>query len=325
MPRFWIDLIKSASRDATSSARLARFRWGSGGVKVLVKGIVRLCSLGELREPLSPMSEARSQGKHYTVKFVHGNKPRGVECLLCGLIGDLDYVKGKVCTPSPTATVSDGCAASEDPDMLASLAIVKSHEAEADRRMAEELQELQAVETELVQLHLLQQLDAEELLLQGLLNEQRALNLQAAKAADYRNRLSLLDPVNPSPEKARPENPAPENPAPENPNPENPTPENPQPENRSPENPSPENPTPENPLPENPSPRELFPNSPNPEPVVTDRILAKKPAISKLCGGSSDSVVLDTKPSVDLPYGSLDGMGWDAWFVSRICTYALLF
>ena len=55
-----------------------------------------------------------------------------------------------------------------------------------DRRMAEELHALQVEEAQLSQHLLLQQLEAEEMILQGLLNEQRALQLAekyAAKAA----------------------------------------------------------------------------------------------------------------------------------------------
>ena len=262
------------------------------------------------------MSSARSQGKHYTVKFMYQNKPRGVECLICGLIGDLEYVKGKACSPSPTPTVSDDRAATDDG--VLSLDIVKSHQEAQDRRMAQELQELQAMQAELEQLHVLQELEAEELLLQGLLNEQRACNLQAAKAAAYKAQLAVLDPVKPSPE-----NPSPENPSPENPRPKNPIPENPSCENPRPKDPSPKNRTiPENPSPENPGPRVLFPDTPSPT-VVTNPILDKKPVFTKLCEGSSESLLVDTKPSFELPYGALDCMGWDVCFVS-CCLYIWL-
>ena len=270
------------------------------------------------------MSEARSQGKHYTVKFVHKNQPRGLECLICGLIGDVDYIKGKACTPSPTTTASDGDYAATD-DRDTNLDILKSHQEAEDRESArhlQELQELQAVQAELEQLHVLQELEAEEILLQGLLNQQRAQALQAAQAAKYKERLSLLDPVEPKPEVPSPENPRTKNPSPENPRTKNPSPEkpltkNPSPEkphteNPSPENPHTENPSPENPHTENPSaegagPKVLFPDEP-----ITKPILDKRPVFSKQCEGSSESV-LPKKPSLELPYGALDGKGLGSW------------
>ena len=238
----------------------------------------RLPSLGELKEPLSPMSLCKSEGRHYTVKFVQGRKCRGVECLLCGLIGDLEFVKSKPCTPSPaspTPTVRD-----EDVchDISRDEDIARAHQLENDRRMAEELQELAATQAELERLTLLQQLDAEELLLEGLLNEERALNLQKIKAAQYNSRLS--NPVNTIAETPSTEAPSPENPS------------------RT-ETPSPENPSrTETPSPADPSPRILFPDNVSPPPI-----LDKKSAMSKLAGGSSDSVV--ASKSFDVPFGTL--------------------
>ena len=228
---------------------------------------------------MSPMSQCKSEGKHYTVKFVQGGKCRGVECLICGLIGDLEFVKGKTCTPSPaspTPTVRDEDVChdtSRDED------IARAHQLENDRRMAEELQELAATQAELERLTLLQQLEAEELLLEGLLNQERALHLQKIKAAQYQSRLS--NPVNTIAETPSTEAPSPGNPSGT--------------ETRSPENPS----RTETPSPADPSPRVLFPESVSPPPI-----LAKKPAISKLPGGSSDSVVAST--SSGLPFGTLD-------------------
>ena len=50
-------------------------------------------------EPLSPMSDCRSKGLHYAVKYIREKRAAGVECLLCGLIGPLENLKKVACLP----------------------------------------------------------------------------------------------------------------------------------------------------------------------------------------------------------------------------------
>ena len=140
-------------------------------------------------EPLSPMSSCKSKGLHYTVK----DERSGFACLLCGLAGDLDMIKSKRCqTCEAPATKLDFQETNEAP--------VSTREAQEalDREMAWQLQHLKNLETleaqeaelkilhkqesEIEQLLTLQQLESEEMVLQALLNEQRALAL-AEKAS----------------------------------------------------------------------------------------------------------------------------------------------
>ena len=123
--------------------------------------ILWLCVLARshsLGEPLSPQSDARAKGLHYTVK----ERRYGYECLNCGLLGDISYIKASPCKPFLTT--------SPNPQEEA-----WQHQMAMDEKMAQELQQLQQEEAELEQLILLQQLEEEELKLQELLNEQRAL------------------------------------------------------------------------------------------------------------------------------------------------------
>ena len=258
-----------------------------------------------LGEPLSPMSQCKSEGKHYTVKFVHESRTRGVECLICGLIGDLEYVKSKACSPSPTATTRDPSPTAtlkDDDEIACDAEIARAHQEECDRRMAAELAELHATQAELEQLSLLQQIETEELLLQGLLNQQKAQELQKIKAAAYKKR---LDEMKPSTETSRSENPSPSNPSTETPRPENPSPANPTPEIPKP---SLKTSSPESSSTPNPSPRVLFPEQPS----TLELKIAKKPLISIVPRGSSDSLLsaADTSAAVpSMPFGTLDCRG----------------
>ena len=146
------------------------------------------------------MSSCKSKGVHYTVKDARN----GFACLLCGLAGDLDMMK------------SNRCEACEAPatklDFQEAKGEVRGSTRAAqeamDRKMAWELQhlnnlreleiqeaelrELHKQETEIEQLLTLQELEHEEMLLQALLNEQRALALaeQVSHARDLEARSS---------------------------------------------------------------------------------------------------------------------------------------
>ena len=144
--------------------------------------IYSVSQLPSLGEPLSPMSDCRQKGRHYTVKFIYNGRPNGVECMLCGLVGDLEYVRQKPCTPEKT---SDKAREEEwnklDMDHQLALAAAKDEleraNSELDRQRAIELEQLHKEEANLQQLLLLEQLEVEELALASLLNKQRALRL----------------------------------------------------------------------------------------------------------------------------------------------------
>ena len=299
MPRFFF-VREPADQDTASSAKLC---WRYSRVHVVAYDI-RATDLHKysLGEPLSPMSQCKSEGKHYTVKFLHESRARGVECLICGLIGDLEYVKSKACTPSPTATTREPSptATLKDEDETAfDTDIARAHQEEADRRMAEELAELHATQAELEQLTLLQQLDAEELLLQGLLNEQRALELEKVKAARYK---AVCDGLEPNSETPKPLKPTPEIPKPS---------------------------SPESSSPSDPSPRVLFA-----DPVIPENKIAKKPLISIVPRGSSDSLLSAADASAvvpSMPFGALDcrglhgiGLWKDQTSVEYACMHAYI-
>ena len=139
---------------------------------------LQICILGA--EPLSPKSDARAKGLHYTVK----ERRYGYECLLCGLLGDIGYIRSSPCKLKDDFVPAD--------EHAKALEIQRKHQEDNDRKMAKELQELWEEETRLEQMLILQQLQHEEMVLEGLLNEQRALNLAerlaekvaSSKAAD---------------------------------------------------------------------------------------------------------------------------------------------
>ena len=140
------------------------------------------------------MSECKSRGVHYTVKNVKNNETYGVECLICGKTGDLEEVRSLPCTPaSPEellrAVVCDASAARE--------LQLKLDQEEMDQRLALELRALEEQEVELARLQqqqqrqqahkeqqeLLDMLLTEECYLQGLLREQKVLQMEKELAA----------------------------------------------------------------------------------------------------------------------------------------------
>ncbi|CAE7240985.1 unnamed protein product [Symbiodinium sp. CCMP2456] len=151
------------------------------------------------------MSDCRSKGLHYTVKYIRDKRASGVECLLCGLIGTLDTVKKVPCLPSSPGSADKGPEtvaapthaeqACQDADALASAELqFREWQEIEDRKCAEELAELQRQEAELEQMVLLQKLQAEEAELEALLLEQRALALAERTVAK-----KLFDDTTPEP------------------------------------------------------------------------------------------------------------------------------
>ncbi|CAE7754377.1 unnamed protein product [Symbiodinium sp. CCMP2592] len=136
------------------------------------------------------MSDCRSKGLHYTVKNIRDKRTAGVECLICGLCGDLDKLKRLPCLAEPADKEPEPAVLTCDEKAAQDAAAVASAESEfrrlqetEDRKVALELMELQRQEAELEQMVLLHQLQTEEAVLQGLLNEQRALALAEAAVA----------------------------------------------------------------------------------------------------------------------------------------------
>ena len=54
---------------------------------------------GNLGEPASPMSQCKSKGIHYFVK----DRRHGFTCLICGMSGDLDFIKRVPCNSAATS------------------------------------------------------------------------------------------------------------------------------------------------------------------------------------------------------------------------------
>ena len=123
-------------------------------------------------EPLSPQSDARAKGLHYTVK----ERRYGYECLICGLLGDIRWIRASPCKPKDAPVIPETGPPEEHHDM-------KARQELQDEAMARELHQLQVEEQELQQMLMLQQLEHEEMVLQCLLNEKRALELAEANAA----------------------------------------------------------------------------------------------------------------------------------------------
>ena len=142
-------------------------------------------------EPLSPQSDARAKGLHYTVK----EKRYGYECLICGLLGDIRWIRSSPCHPKDAPVVNPVVPESSPHDDLQAKALQESQDCE----MARELYKLQVEEQELQQVLMLQQLQHEEQMLQALLNEQRALKLAEVAASKALN--------NSAPEKPTPNEP----------------------------------------------------------------------------------------------------------------------
>ncbi|CAE7529160.1 PRX [Symbiodinium sp. CCMP2456] len=132
-----------------------------------------LLALAILGEPLSPMSDSRAKGLHYTVK----DRRSGYACLICGLAGDIRMIRSEECLP--------GKVSPERMDMdPTTKSIHRQTQIEFDekvaREMAKELEQLQAQAVELEQMKILHDLEMEELQLEGLFQQQRALKLHEA-------------------------------------------------------------------------------------------------------------------------------------------------
>ena len=120
---------------------------------------------------MSPESDARKRGQHYMVKELR----YGFECLICGLLGDISWIRSSPCKPkevvSPTTT-------EEVRDLEAVEEEKRKAQEEFDRKMAKELHTLQLEEAELQQRLLLQQLEHEEDMLALLLAQQMEREVQ---------------------------------------------------------------------------------------------------------------------------------------------------
>ena len=120
----------------------------------LPKMLVLTCMiLGD--EPLSPQSDARAKGLHYTVK----ERRYGYECLICGLLGDIRWIRSSPCKPKD-APVDDGIP--ETGPQEEHHHDMKARQELQDEAMARELHQLQVEEQELQQMLTLQQLEHEE-------------------------------------------------------------------------------------------------------------------------------------------------------------------
>ena len=121
---------------------------------------------------LSPESDARAKGLHYTVK----ERRHGYECLICGKLGDIAKIRASPCVPPTTPTPSPNAVCEKSWE-------AQQMQIEHDQRLAQELHDLQVEEESLTQLLLLQQLENEEKVLQELLKQQESLAVAEAYAA----------------------------------------------------------------------------------------------------------------------------------------------
>ncbi|CAE7787851.1 unnamed protein product [Symbiodinium necroappetens] len=157
------------------------------------------------------MSDCRAKGLHYTVKHIRESRTAGVECLICGLCGDLDKLKRLPCLAEPADKEPEPAVLTHAEQAAQDAAAVASAESELrrlqeveDRKAALDLMELQKQEAELEQMVLLHQLETEEIVLQGLLNEQKALALAEAAVA---KKLEFSSESSPEPKPTEPKHP----------------------------------------------------------------------------------------------------------------------
>ena len=154
---------------------------------------------------LSPESDARAKGLHYTVK----ERRHGYECLICGKLGDIAKIRASPCVPptTPTPSLNAVCEKSWEAQQM---------QIENDQRLAQELHDLQVEEENLTQLLLLQQLENEEKVLQELLKQQESLAVAEAYAAaalkSGDGKSVSNKAVNPMPEEPHVAKPTPEEP-----------------------------------------------------------------------------------------------------------------
>ena len=162
---------------------------------------------------MSPMSQCKMRGLHYMVR----DEVSGFVCLLCGLAGDLDMIKSFKCSSSSCSSPASSPACLEKPfmrleaegeDEAASILATQQEQERKDRKMAEEMAELHRHESELQKMLLLHELETEEALLAGLLNERRALQLaerQATKLQQCQNSTEAASAASPPPSLDHPE------------------------------------------------------------------------------------------------------------------------
>ena len=129
--------------------------------------------------PTSPMSECRKRGVHYTVKGIRDGRPYGVECMICGLSGNLEDVRKQPCTPSDSVPRDlkpvSPCANEMDQASVDVARRLQFTPDEHDRMLARQLKELEEEQRQLERLIILQQLEKEETTLMGLVNQKKAL------------------------------------------------------------------------------------------------------------------------------------------------------
>ena len=120
---------------------------------------------------VSPMSQCRSKGMHYMVKDMRS----GYACLICGLAGGLEEIRLSPCSSPPSSDkLSANCEMDDRETMKAIQASQRAFQEAQDAALAQELEELEAQAAAMEQVALLQELEAEEAGLEGLLNELKA-------------------------------------------------------------------------------------------------------------------------------------------------------
>ena len=110
------------------------------------------------------MSQCKTKGMHY----FKVDKRNGFACLLCGFTGDLDTMRAVKCLPQTVPADGRGGKCMGEDAKLAAL-----QEAE-DERLAQELAFLEKQEAAMRDMVLLEQLQAEEAVLESLLLERAA-------------------------------------------------------------------------------------------------------------------------------------------------------
>ena len=173
---------------------------------------VGICTFvaGNLGEPASPMSQCKSKGIHYFVK----DRRHGFTCLICGMSGDLDFIKRVPCNSAATSPPPESNAklCGEEAARAAAAALSlestkppQQHLA-TDEALAQHLRDLEFEQHELEQMLILQQLEKEEAILAGLVNEQKALATAEKFAQEAVERRQATPAPNPAKAKVDPKN-----------------------------------------------------------------------------------------------------------------------
>ena len=133
-----------------------------------------------LGEPISPKSQCKSRGLHYYVR----DRRHGFFCEICGIAGDLEFLKSIPCeeqgvhrSPKTSVPYGPGSMSEGDFAMAEAVAATTAEQLKHQDDMAYELEQLRALEEEQEQLILLETLETEEMILQDLLLQDRALAL----------------------------------------------------------------------------------------------------------------------------------------------------